>query len=940
MSNVLDGLRQQVAARADWHLDSRQLQPGDVFLACPGEVTDGRRYLAEAVQAGAAAVLLDTDGATPEQLAAWQAQPIPVLAVPALSRQAAALAADWYGQPSTRLTVVAITGTNGKTSSTQWLAQALRHLGVACGVIGTLGTFLPDGRALATSLTTPDGVTLQRVLARQVAAGAQVVAIEASSIGLAQGRLDTIAIGLAGFTNLSRDHLDYHGDMAAYAEAKRRLFHWPGLRAAVINADDAYGRRLLDDLPDLRTVAYAHRTDPVPGRAAHCLLASQVVHQGHGIQARVQLDHEPPQTLIAPVLGEHNLENLLLVLGLLLALGHSAPAAMGALATVQAVPGRLQPVVGPAQQPGPLVTVDYAHTPEALERVLTTLRPLAQQRGGRLICLFGCGGNRDPGKRPLMGAVAARLADQVWLTSDNPRDEDPLAILAQIEAGRPAEAGAAWQVQPERAQAILAAIADAAPQDVVLLAGKGHETTQEVAGQLLPFRDAEWARLALWRPVLGPVGIDTRRVTPGALFVALRGERFDGNDFVADAFAAGAAAAVVASEAVAAAAPGPCFVLGDGQAALRHLAAECRRRFAGPVVAVTGSNGKTTTKEMIAAILRAWHGDAAVLATRGNLNNAIGLPLTLLELEPGHRVAVLELGMNHPGEIAQLASLARPTVALVNNAQREHQEFMHSVAAVAHENGTVLQALPAEGVAVFPGDDTHTAVWRELAGARRAIVFGSETRQAVHAEAIQAGADGSRFDVVTPQGRCTIRLPIGGLHNVRNALAATAAALALGCPLDAVALGLARFQPVAGRLVMTLLPNQVLVVDDTYNANPDSVRAAIEVLAGLAGPRVLVLGDMGEVGSQGPQMHAEVGRYARACGIERLWCLGEASRATVAAFGAGAHHATTVDEIVADLLREAPASVLFKGSRFMRIERVLLAYREAIADGEGGNHAA
>lgn len=296
--------------------------------------------------------------------------------------------------------------------------------------------------------------------------------------------------------------------------------------------------------------------------------------------------------------------------------------------------------------------------------------------------------------------------------------------------------------------------------------------------------------------------------------------------------------------------------------------------------------------------------------------------------------------MNHPGEITGLANLVLPTVALVNNAQREHQEFMHSVAAVAHENGSVLQSLTPDGVAVFPGDDEHTGIWQALAGSRKALMFGADTNLLVHPEAVQAGADGSRFRLVTPAGSVMVRLPIGGLHNVRNAMAAAACALAAGCPLEAIALGLGRFQPVAGRLVMDLLPNQVQVVDDTYNANPDSVRAAIEVLAAMAGPRVLVLGDMGEVGSQGPQMHAEVGRYARACGIERVWGLGEATRATVVAFGAGASHAATATEVVQDLLREAPASVLFKGSRFMRMERVLMAYRAAVDAGKEGGDAA
>ncbi len=418
------------------------------------------------------------------------------------------------------------------------------------------------------------------------------------------------------------------------------------------------------------------------------------------------------------------------------------------------------------------------------------------------------------------------------------------------------------------------------------------------------------------------VHTDTRSLRAGDLFVALKGERFDAHDFLGEAAATGAAAAMSERD------PGglPGLVVANTYAALTELARGWRQRYAGPLIAVTGSNGKTTVTQMIAAVLAAWRGDEA-FATAGNLNNHIGVPLTLLRLAPRHRVAVVELGMNHPGEIAQLAALARPSVALVNNAQREHLEFMESVAAVARENGAVIEALDAPGVAVFPADDDHAPTWRALAGARRTMTFGLQPSADVRGEAAWE-ADRWSLRLSTPAGAATAALRVAGLHNVRNALAATACALAVGCPLEAVVRGLEAFRPVEGRSQAKTLERDgatVTLVDDSYNANPDSVDAAIDVLATLPAPRWLVLGDMGEVGADGPAFHAEAGRRAKARGIESLWTAGRASTHAADAF-AGARHFDDVASLV-NALEHAPphASVLVKGSRFMEMERVVAA---------------
>lgn len=932
-------LHAHVSLTAHLKLDSRDIEPGDVFVACPGLSSDGRLYIDKALALGASAVLFEAP-ASDAMLAA--AAGTPMLPVNGLRALLGELADTWYGRPSAALAVVAVTGTNGKTSSVQWIAHALSRNDKPCGTIGTLGAVLPDGSTLGGDLTTPDVLTVHRTLAAMRDAGAQAVAMEASSIGIEQGRLDGVRVALAAFTNLTRDHLDYHGTMERYEAAKARLFKWPGLTAAVVNADDEAGRRLIADMPaGMAAMGYSLSDSPeIP--AAMRARDLQATAQG---QIFTLVSPHGEAQIVTRLLGAHNVSNLLLVAGVLYKLGLPFAQIARELAATDPVDGRLQtvetvPVTTQASAGrGTLVVVDYAHTPDALSRALTALRAVAVARSGRLICLFGCGGERDPGKRPEMGRIAAELADHVVVSSDNPRTESPEAIVEQILAGIPEAAHA--EVQVDRARAIMQTIWSASPEDVVLLAGKGHETYQDIAGEKLPFDDREWARLALLLPQVKGVSTDTRRIGSGELFVALVGENFDAHNYLDQAEGRGACAAVVAH-----AVPDaklPQLVLGDTRIALMRIGAAWRAQFTLPVVAVTGSNGKTTTKEMISAMLAEWQGESGRLATAGNLNNDIGVPLTLLRLRAEHRAAVFELGMNHPGEIAQLAAMAAPTVALVTNAQREHQEFMHTVEAVAHENGAAIAALPDDGVAVYPGDEPYSEIWDALAEPRRVLRFGLQPGLDVYAEHILADVGSTRCRVVTPVGVTDLVLPVPGLHNLRNALAAIASAIAAGVPLDSAVRALAGFAPVAGRMQHKQMSDGTLLIDDTYNANPDSVRVAIDVLARIGGTRVLVLGDMGEIGDNGPALHAEVGNYAREQGLDALITLGEASRAASAAYGPGAHACASVDEVVAALRGLRPSSVLIKGSRFMRMERVVKAFStndEQTAKAQGEQHAA
>ncbi len=417
------------------------------------------------------------------------------------------------------------------------------------------------------------------------------------------------------------------------------------------------------------------------------------------------------------------------------------------------------------------------------------------------------------------------------------------------------------------------------------------------------------------------VSTDTRTLRPGDLYVALRGASFDGNAFVDQAFENGACAAIVSSPA---AVRPPCLLVADTTAALAELALLNRQRSAARVVAITGSQGKTSVKEMIGRILNVSH---RTLVTRGNLNNHIGAPLTLLELDETHECAVIELGASGPGEIAWTVRLAQPQVAVLTNAAATHLEGFGSLAGVVQTKGEIIDGLPADGTAVLNADDPHFAVWCARAGERRVLRFGLHDAAADYrASAIQSdGRDGTHFTLHTPTGDCGITLHLLGLHNVANALAASAAAMAAGATLEDVRTGLALVRPVAGRLCLREAANRAALVDDTYNASPSSFRAAIDVLSGFTGRRIVIMGDMGELGSDAQSGHRFVGDYARSRGIDSLWATGPLSRQAVSSFGEGALHFASLDSLIAHALgnTDAQCSVLIKGSRSAGMERAV-----------------
>jgi murE/murF fusion protein len=912
--------------------DSREVEPGDVYVAVRGLRADGHGFVAAAIARGAAAVVVDheVDAGVPQVIVGDTTHALGVLIGRAL------------GDPASQLVLIGITGTNGKTTTTYLVESILRAAGARPGVIGTVEYRWHDvaGQLVTVDapFTTPTPAVLHETFAAMRAAGCTHVVMETSSAAIAMQRLAGLRFEVAAFSNLTQDHLDVHGTMEAYRDAKRLLFSRYLGGTAVVNVDDPEGDGMAAGAPGrvLRVSAAGEQAD------LRVMAQRSTVR---GIAATIATPRGELAVEARPLIGQYNVANLALAVGIGEALGLDHEAIARGIASLPGVPGRVERVANAAELD---IFVDYAHTPDALRNVLGALRPLTQRR---LICVFGCGGDRDPTKRPKMGAEVAELADLAVVTSDNPRTEQPTAIIDQILAGVPRP----FAVDPDRARAIRAAIDEAVPGDVVVIAGKGHEDYQIIGTTKHHFDDREQAADAVRRrsqralgelardvgatvtaaaPTAALTGadatpihrvvIDSRIAAPGDLYVAIRGEAHDGHAFAAAAVAAGASAVMV-ERAVDAAAP--AIVVGETRAALGRLAHAHRQRWTGALIAITGSAGKTTTKELTRAALAL---AGPTHAADGSLNNETGVPLTVLGLRDHHAFGVVEMGMRGAGQIEYLTKLAEPDVAVVVNAGTAHIELLGSTDAIAAAKSEIWLGLRPGGTVVRPADDDRLAghARRHRPDARH-LTFGEAGADVALVDYRPTDA-GAQLTLDVLGHRHVVALGLVGRHVAIDACAALAAVIAAGAPVELALRGLAHARPPAMRGELVVLAGRTVIVD-CYNANPASMAAALRSLAERARGHkaIAVLGDMLELGDHGPAAHAETGALARALGVHVI-TLGALARAISDA--ADGEHVDFPDEAASRALaRTGPGDwILLKASRGMRLERVLAAIRQAL----------
>lgn len=986
--------------------DSRKVRPGGIFVALRGAQCDGHDFIADAIKRKCLAIIYE------------QAQELEVpnelVLIPVADSSAAfaSLAAAWHDNPAEKLCLIGITGTNGKTTVSWLIESILLDAGLRVGVIGTINYRCHGEQGLYVlrdaPLTTPGPMLLQETLRAMLDCGVSHVIMEVSSHALAQGRLEPCRFDVGIFTNLTRDHLDYHQNMDAYFAAKSRLFtHYLSRQGKAVVVDSPpfegkdWGLAMLPLIPIRQTIRCGFLPD--------CDLRAKDLSPeltGFACTLHFQAENVPFHSSLT---GRHNVLNMLAAVACGLCLGFDLSSTVKELTKVREIPGRLQRVCLPAElmdnmQPAlpalPKIFVDYAHTPDALDNVLAALRPLTK---GKIFCVFGCGGDRDAGKRPLMGQSVARGAEIAVITSDNPRSEDPLTIIAAIVAGVQASGmregsveavfSAEKQIEPtfllipDRSMAIRTACALAEADDIVLIAGKGHETYQQAGDKKHPFDDRLEARQALmnWHArhilaavagiggrivsgrqstVLGQISTDSRSIQAGDIFVALQGEHFDGHDYIAAAVDSGAAAILARHFPVDSGPDVLCIQVQDTLQALGALAGYRRRLLTGQVkvCAITGSSGKSTVKELLAAIfvqaMQPMYADTEpVLKTKGNFNNLVGLPLSLLELEASHRAAVLEMGMSAPGEIAQLTRIADPDIGCINNVHPAHLQGLGTIEGVAAAKAELFATMRPEALRVVNCDDPQVRILAQNLGwlnnAPQVIRFACSTEgmacqpQVWVDEVENLGPSGMAFTLHIGdwQGRAATSLT--GEHNVHNCAAAAAMAHAADISPQQIVDGLGSCASfLEKRLSLADLPGGLQLANDSYNANPISMAAGLRTVAAFHPEKrhVAALGDMLELGPDSANLHQNIGRDVARLAYDYLALIGEQSRfiakgATEAGmpaeqiriFSDFQQMASWIAELRENGAIDSGDWLFVKGSRGMRMERLIeeLEYRSA-----------
>ncbi|MBW2155876.1 MAG: UDP-N-acetylmuramoyl-L-alanyl-D-glutamate--2,6-diaminopimelate ligase [Deltaproteobacteria bacterium] len=967
------------------HFRSQDVEPGGLFVAIKGLVADGHDFIDDALSRGATAIVAQKP----------VNREFVIIEVENTRRALATISGRFYSNPSEKLFLIGITGTNGKTTTAFLIEQILSQAGINVGVIGTLN-YRYSGKTFQNPITTPESLDLQKILAQMVEEGITHVVLEVSSHALDLDRVFNCKFDLAVFTNLTQDHLDYHKDMESYWSCKKRLFteilgpkSGNDRAMAVINHNDEKGRKLIHMLEarsgeiSVLSAGFSDETN---------IWAERFDHNLTGISGRISTP-EGFFEIKSCLVGQHNLENILCATGVGIALGVSLDIIKDGIESVGVVPGRLETIPNDHNR---FVYVDYAHTPDALEHVLFALRSSVP---GRLICVFGCGGNRDRAKRPQMGEIAGRFSDLVIVTSDNPRTEPPMEIIDEILTGTkklplhiyiPSDLNEGFQkkgcvVEPDRRNAIQLAMMASMPEDTVLIAGKGNETYQIIGDQTLSFDDRVEAAKALsmiggpgsapksqgcsepqtanpksasltpipWtaaeileatggelfcgdsNATFAGVSIDSRRISVEDFFVAIKGDVHDGHSFIEDVMKKGVGGLLVEKNRthklpeLRSLTPGiTCITVNNTGKALGDLAAFNRKRTHVSVIAITGSNGKTSTRNMTTGVVSRRF---CTLSTQGNLNNEIGLPLTLLNLNRHHRWAVLELGMNRPGEIERLAQICLPDLGVITNIGPAHLEGLGSLDAVMHAKGELLGKIKPGGTAVLNADDSRLLKLADTTSIN-VLLFGVSADAAIRAESITKKKSGLSFVLVLPRERIWVDLKTPAVFMISNALAAAAAGHLLGLTAGEIKEGLEDFKPVPGRMNILKTGKGVQIIDDTYNANPGSMEVAIKTLKSLKGQGrgILILGDMLELGEHAESLHREMGSKAAGSGMERIYVTGDYAENVVT--GALEEHMDssaifkgTREEILEDIIGRLDAGdwILVKGSRGMAMEKVV-----------------
>lgn len=922
--------------------NTNEVEDGFIFVCIKGTKFDGHDAADDMLKKGALCVVTEYDLCLDEQIIVKDTREF-----------YGHLCAAWFNHPERRMKLVGVTGTNGKTTIATMIKEVLERKGHRVGFIGTIGTTI-NGKPVKTDGSTPTTPRVRELYSLwydMAKSGCDTVVMEVSSFALAQNRIGPAKFRIAVFTNLTQDHLDYHGDMESYYEAKKKLFT-EHCETAIINIDDKYGLRLYDELAGVSDVERISCS--LSGQPAD-IMGSGVKFAGNATKFWINIQKKNYPFAIN-MMGEYNVLNAVQAAAVCLKLNLGITAVTSSLAAFKGVKGRCEFI--PTGKDF-MIICDYAHSPDAVENVLANIKVNCK---GRLICLFGCGGDRDKTKRPLMAAAAEKYADLLIVTSDNPRSEDPEAIIGDIIRGLSGDKP--YIRITDRRAAIHRAITIAEKDDIIVLAGKGHEDYQIIDGDVhVPFDereivadimknykrrrfDPDFCEYVTINEIMDVTGgkpynirnfdrripmsyffTDTRNAVQGGVFVAIKGERFDGHDFAAQAVRDGALL-VIAEKTL----PDiPCIVVKSTRKMLLDMSRHFRMKFNPVLVGITGSVGKTTTKEMTALALSSRH---SVYKTEGNHNNEIGLPLTVFKMNSTCSAAVFEMGMSDYGEIERLSRTSHPNICVITNIGYSHMENLGSRQGILDAKLEILKGADKKAPLIVNCDDDMLAPLKEeYDGYRRVVTFGINSEDADYrAGEIAEHSDRMYFNVHKgDEIICDVTLYCLGKHNIYNALAAVAVAVEAGCdPVEAAEM-LSGFQPDSLRQSITKRGGQTVIMD-CYNASPTSMEAAIDVLCEMqpkeGGRRVAVLGDMLELGEQSEELHRRIGEYVVLKKVDLLVCYGnKAKYIAQRADELGMHAGCSEDKkMVLNFLRyklKQGDIVLFKASRGMRMEQIV-----------------
>ena len=938
VQTTLHASRDVVAGITD---NTNEVAEGYIFVCVRGTRFDGHDFAEEMLEKGALCVVTEEDLGIEKQIIVSNSRIF-----------YGHLCAIWFNHPERRMKLIGVTGTNGKTTLATMIKEILASKGHRVGFIGTTGALI-NGKPVETdgsTPTTPRVYELYKLFYEMAKSGCDCVVMEVSSFALEQNRIGPAMFRIGIFTNLSQDHLDYHGNMESYFEAKKKLFT-DHCETAIINIDDKYGLRLYDEMKEkgLECISCS-----ISGQKAD--ITGSKIHFSDGVTKFWITTANKNHPFHLNMMGSYNVLNAVQAIAAAIKLNLNINAISNALSAFSGVKGRCEFI--PTGKDF-LVICDYAHSPDALENMLPNIKENCK---GRLICLFGCGGDRDKTKRPLMAKAAEKFADLLVITSDNPRNEDPEAIIDDIITGL--DFTKPYIRITDRKAAIRRAITIAEKGDIIVLAGKGHEDYQILKDNVhIHFDEREIVRevmhsytrkrfdptmpeLVTINELMDVTGgkpnairsydrsvsmsslfSDTRNVIPGGVFVAIKGERFDGHDFAKQAVEQGAVCAITERTIP----DVPSIIVKSTRKALLDLSRYFRNKFKPVVVGVTGSVGKTTTKEMIALALSCQHG---VHKTTGNHNNEIGLPFTVFKMNHTCTAAVFEMGMNHFGEIERLSRASHPNICVITNIGFSHIENLGSQEGILEAKLEILKGADRNAPLVVNCDDPMLAPLKEeYDGYREIITYGIDSENANYrATDIVTKPDRMHFNVVRNEEIiCDVTLFCLGKHNIYNALAAIAVAVKAGCDPVSASEMLTGYQPDSLRQHILKRGEQTIVVD-CYNASPTSMEAAIDVLCEMKpkgeGRRVAVLGDMLELGDKAPELHAKVGEYAAKKGIDVLVCYGKnAKHMADRADELGLHPAYSEDKkIILNFMKykfRPNDIVLFKASRGMHLEELI-----------------